>query len=335
MATFNVWGIEPISILSEKLIRIRPGEVRHKDFRLREFCEELKRQAAKKNGGFDLILLQEVWELEDQARLANCGFHSAQFDQDRGYKKDSGLMILSRYPLSQLDRLTFPPYASLRDAFSDGEGFAHKSVVVAKILHPELGAIWVGNTHLASMHHDFQRYYREARQKQFELASKWLLEKAGEAPTIFGGDFNFGPYLGGVRTYERIYDRIGFDLLLGFQKTDLEGPLEEVCTICRSNSYKRRNDGKVDHILFSEHFSIEDMGQVFQKRIPMEKGIKINYSDHFGWEASAWLERDKWPQPLVTFDPREDRPALKQANHGHSTFPLNERLTHAFLVPQK
>ncbi|MEK7690849.1 MAG: endonuclease/exonuclease/phosphatase family protein, partial [Bdellovibrionota bacterium] len=186
VVTLNIWGLPPI-----------PGSdlAPHRTERVDRICSVLREQASDPKG-WDIVLLQEAWVTRDRKKLANCGY-SFVVDRDIPFALvDSGLMILSRYEIEpeSIARRNFSVGGDLAGIFADGEILARKAGLIAKVLHPKVGPVWVANTHLIAVYDrapDPDRYFSE-RQEQISEYLAWIQETVDRNPVIIGGDFNFG-----------------------------------------------------------------------------------------------------------------------------------------------
>lgn len=263
--TYNIWGL-PLGISKDLPARVKM------------ICEVLK-EKSKAPDGWDVIVFQEAWQVLDQKHLKKCGYpYSATFDKTA---LSSGLMMLSKYPFSEKKRVKYPGYGFDPEAFFDGEGIARKSGVMAKIQHPDIGPIWIANTHLAANYFKPRHYYTGHRRAQFEMFSSFIMKYADNLPVIMGGDLNFAST---GKSYEPIWDEIP-KLLPGFQEADSPS---STCTHCPTNSYNANGDdeGRIDHLFGSDAFTPRDGKVVMTEKYNIGKKKKaVNLSDHFGWET--------------------------------------------------
>ena len=261
--TLNIWGLPGLNFV---------GPAPFREQRLKKICQELKRNSDS-TSGWDAVLLQEAWLKEDRRFLTQCGYdHSLDLNSDE-LVIDSGLMILSKYPLSNEQRLTYPPIALDPDVVSEGEALARKSANLVKISHPKLGEVWLGNTHLVSFYGTGETdKYAEARIQQFNAFIDWSLKVVKDSPLVLGGDWNFGPK-------QSLLWNLKQKLLFGFVVSS-EAAL--FTTLSKNNVFQKEDQDRVDHIYASSHF------ESGRGRLSMEKKFKffekiLNVSDHFGW----------------------------------------------------
>jgi exonuclease III len=163
-----------------------------KNQRIQGICAELKKASQSPNG-WDAVMLQEVWSERDRRKLSRCGYpYKTDLNQSK-LLVDSGLMLLSKHPLKQSKRLTFPVLPVGPDVLEDGEALAKKSANLVKMVHPQAGEIWLANTHLVSYYAEGEQdKYKPIRKKQFIQFAKWVSSIVQEMPVIVGGDWNFG-----------------------------------------------------------------------------------------------------------------------------------------------
>jgi len=260
--TLNIWGL-PGGVF---------GLAPHREARVRGICQELKK-AASQEGGWDAVMLQEVWLRQDRKALSKCGY-SYVVDLNNSPKvMDSGLLFLSRFPLKSASRLTFPRLPVDPSIVEDGEALVRKSGNLVKMIHPQAGEVWLANTHLVSYYAEgAQDKYYEIRRKQFISFAEWARKKVGNNPLIIGGDWNFGAHNPDLWKEK--------DLQLPGFIVSLES--EKETTLSSENSFQEKDQGRVDHVFASPHFRSEGGFLSMVNRIE-KKGEPINLSDHFGW----------------------------------------------------
>lgn len=240
VVTYNVWGL-PAPLSGQKKARMT------------SFCGKLKTMVDT-----DLVLLQEAWMKTDRDRLKNCGF---QFYADRNHGDfDSGVMILSRYPIKFSESLRYSRKNGkerlYNPLYNDGERFVHKALLMAVVDHPQYGKITVATTHLASNHYTPKHTYAKARREQiFEAA---LELNAIEGRVIFGGDLNTSPNGKGFEENWKLFSIL----------------FKDFKTLSRASSfYTYPEEGRLDH-LFARGFEVLEEKRIFDQ--PEER-----FSDHF------------------------------------------------------
>ena len=163
-----------------------------REFRLKEISNWLSQRDE------DVILIQEVWSLNDEVRTAfseDAGFcHSVMADKK---EKGSGLAIFSKHPIIESD------FRDFYDAFGAGEGLApnplmadaflfDKGVLYAKI-DKDGTPIHLFNTHTIS---DTSGNEHDERIRQYNVIDEFVLSKTISADelVILGGDMNEDRY---------------------------------------------------------------------------------------------------------------------------------------------
>lgn len=224
----------------------------------------------QKNGlAPDLVLLQEsfVSRTKELRDISNYPFTAKGPDKANFLLGvDSGLYILSRYPI------IFSQYRSFGNRCSGWDCFSNKGVQLARVMVPgSPRPIDVYNTHMQA-----SRDQMEVRLKQIEILQTFIQETHDPAnPIIFAGDFNFRPG-SEVKSYEI------FRNILGLTNA------EESCVTkgCYDNTWK----SSVDHHFFA------DAAQSFVRLKPL--AIVRNFrdkirgralSDHLGLETNYEL----------------------------------------------
>jgi len=262
--TLNIWGLPRAGFKVLSPLR---------EERVKELCQKLKKAAATPEG-WDVVFLQEVWVKEDREILSKCGYSESVDLNEKDRLLDHGLMILSRYPLSASTRLTYPALRFDSESGENGEFFARKSAIAAKLSHPKAGELWVSNTHLVSFYDEESRdKFYDSRRLQFTLFANWSKQLAGKLPLIVGGDWNFGPHNKGLWVEKE-------NLFSGFVSAR-EG--EKICTISKSNTFQSEDLGKLDHIMASTHFVSVRGGLAMEEPVRDSNQNEFHISDHFGW----------------------------------------------------
>jgi len=198
--TFNIGALLPHSTKTQASIS--------------KFCNDIKKES------YEVLLIQEAWIKSYREQIIEeCSFpYFLDMDSKMGlirnydngklrtllakflaltfkylipaYGVDSGLLILSKYPLENPRRLIFSVSGS-EDHIFDGELAVSKGAIGVFAIHPKLGKIFIANTHLTSNYFDHQ--YDENRRVQLAELSSWFREQSRHFPAILGGDFNISP----------------------------------------------------------------------------------------------------------------------------------------------
>lgn len=112
-----------------------------------------------KANDYDIVVMQETWEIMEDLRLGmvNAGYchyvydDRAFLDLDNGYGMGSGLAIFSKYPILEHDFTNFAFYCAEEDCLAD------KGVTYAKIQR-EYEIVHVLNTHLNACCHEWRTF---------------------------------------------------------------------------------------------------------------------------------------------------------------------------------
>jgi endonuclease/exonuclease/phosphatase family metal-dependent hydrolase len=272
--TYNVWGLGlDFSCFGSVDLTCNIQE------RMPRICELLKK------GDWDVVFLQEIWRSKDRALMKDCGYpYSADLDEFGPLNRpDSGVMILSRFPIQQQQRLKYPRNGSIR-WIKDGEYASSKSGLFAEIQFRNKRSIWLANTHFVSSY--AHEKYEAQRREQFELFVDRAMRLSNGAPLIIGGDFNFSPK--GGPTYEPLVDELD-RYLPGFFSFVPVGGFQ--CTSCPDNRWNKDGGaGQIDYLFGSGHFKPITGGIRFRDEreayyySASEKGDRA-LSDHYGWET--------------------------------------------------
>lgn len=274
--TLNIWGLPGVGPL---------GMAPKKKERLQGICQELKRAAASTQG-WDIVMLQEVWLQEDRSALASCGYPLAVDLNDSKVWLDSGLLILSKFPVQKMHRLTYPALPLSPDVLEDGEALVKKSAVLIKIEHPQMGPVWAGNTHLISYYAEGEAdQYQERRKQQFSAFVQWAKERAGDEPLIIGGDWNFGAHNTNLWAEK---NRLLPDFVVSSEAAHQS-------TLSAENTFQEKDQGRVDHLFASSHFQAEGGELAMHRRLKGPEG-EFNLSDHFGWTEIYSLQISSRPE---------------------------------------
>jgi endonuclease/exonuclease/phosphatase family metal-dependent hydrolase len=141
---------------------------------------------------------------------------------DRGERLDkqfgSGLIILSDYPITAVDRLAFPDFAC-----AGFDCLANKGVLLAHVRVPGIAdPVPIANTHLNARNASGVPHERSGRAyaRQVELMAAFLRRHvAQDAPLLIGGDMNIGKDEERAHIFFAGFARAG----LGFVRPHLSG----------------------------------------------------------------------------------------------------------------
>ena len=226
--------------------------------RVSAICEEL-RGAATSTDGWDIVLIQDAQVSEDRETLKSCGYaHSAIPEADA----NSGLLILSRYPLEKVSTWSSPG--------TSGGPVATGMIAKANLGRSASGFTWVANAQFNT------RVAEDIRSLSFSNFIKWASQTSGKDPLILGGSLGF--------TQESATFKALPQLLPAFTQAKI---LPDACTVCPPNIMHSKNEGKPDHLFASPHFSAQTGAVVMRKALRLTQDpLEVHLSDHFGWETT-------------------------------------------------
>lgn len=226
------------------------------------------RDRLKKGTAPDVVLLQEsfVERTKELRELSAYPYVAKGPEANNAFGVDSGLYVLSRYPIVETKTVEFG------DACEDWDCLSNKGVQLARIQIP--GAphpIDVYNTHMQA-----EPEYEETRRKQIQVLKAFVAATHGKRnPLIVAGDFNFRP---------RWKNSTYFDFLK-------EIPLVNASEYCRAFSCAMRGSwgqlwrDTVDHHFFEDWNGFFELRPVSLARnfTGLVKGRRL--SDHLGFET--------------------------------------------------
>lgn len=283
--------------------------------RMNKICEVLKNEEHPDNNGWDIVLIQEAWTVGSRKILKNCGYpHIVDIGlgrwragwgvrhrrggirprpgrHGRELNLESGLLILSKFPIKKSLRYKFKNEGRLSRVFRDGESAAAKSICLAQVELSDQKKVWLANTHLVANYCDNSddddcESYELVRTAQTKEMKKVFDEWVGNEPLVFGGDLNAGEHPNAKDLSWVTLPK----LFPGFE----QAPHDEIAvsTSSPSNYFKKghKEGGKLDHVFASPHFDIYHGKLAFEKTFISSKGEKLNYSDHYGWESTVILK---------------------------------------------
>ena len=277
--------------------------------RAREICKVLKDSNHPHNKNWDVVLIQEAWTMSVRGLLKKCGYPHV-LDMIRGksgihrhrrggikipinrkgeeLNVDSGLMILSKHPIVAKKRHNFSVNGRLLNIFKDGEVLASKSLYMAKIKVPGQKGIWIANTHLAANYcltadRSDCESYEDHRKIQIDEIARYTKFLALEHPVILGGDLNTGPQPVAI---DKLWRQLG-SILGGFSQGHYD---QSIVTSAEANFFNQHDHGKLDHLFGSRHFEIKAAGLCFEQTFKTADQPRMNYSDHYGWQADFSLK---------------------------------------------
>ncbi|WP_176593885.1 endonuclease/exonuclease/phosphatase family protein [Sphingobium sp. EM0848] len=164
-----------------------------------------------------IVLLQEAFSAQAIATARRAGYRHVAFGPDSalrsgsradaadiaylekarwdrgermGKSLDSGLMILSDYPISRIDRMAFPDFAC-----AGIDCMANKGVLIAHLAVPGMGPVSIVNTHLNARTAAMVPVERSQRAfgRQAALMARFIASHVPDGQAmILGGDMNIG-----------------------------------------------------------------------------------------------------------------------------------------------
>ncbi len=226
-------------------------------YRVRERMERILENLAP----YDLVFLQEVFHKEARQQVLSENVRQlfpfvAHTHTGTLLRQDSGLMVLSKYPIT----LQFQVFT--KSGWPDQ--LAKKGLYYGKLKTPTT-SMFILNTHFQSGEHERGHRLRDSNLKDlFALLPP-------DMPTILGGDFNFYP---NSRAYQNMMEQ-------GF--CDVFAEAEGQYTVHRpENPLARSEKQRIDY-LFYRHLSLRSRQRIFDEPL---RGEFV--SDHFG--VAACLE---------------------------------------------
>ncbi len=177
VATINMWGIPRVSTFIDE-----------------RFAALAERLIAS---DLHVVGLQEVWaavpRLALRQAVADHFPYQADFATDEG---ESGLLVLSRYPIGERHYTSFPVNGKPWKIWH-GDWWGGKGIGVVRLDLPD-GPLWFGVTHLHARYQarppggdEMDDQYAYDRWHQVHTLRHAVAARAGHAPAIVVGDFNF------------------------------------------------------------------------------------------------------------------------------------------------
>lgn len=251
IATLNTWGI-PF--------------VRDRHRRMQALALEIA------SGKYDIVGLQEIWDMEDLERMQR-GAELGGFAYTHHFKSGhvgSGLVVLSRYPIVELDFHRYRLRGTAETVYY-GDYIAGKGIGLARIQTPD-GLLNFYITHLIAQYEadDRDQYVAHRAAQMFEAARFINHRTAATAPAVMVGDFNVRP------------DQLGYRIittLAGMRDVyDALHPGDAGYTLSNDNLYVHAKSERIDYMMTRGGVQAESIQIAFQG-VP---GTSIPYSDHYG-----------------------------------------------------
>lgn len=237
-----------------------------------------------KSSSYDFIFLQEVFTSSGYNSIAKALKAKGYFDTgspNRDFFKpvNSGVVIFSKYPLSQIE--STPLKGSIASDF-----FSSKAIVSAVAKISEDLSIQLINTHLQSKETPKSVVTRKLQLFQLEEGFKKTSSKL-KTPMIFAGDLNIDRNLKTESTYMH-------NMLLNYKfNTSLPSTQIKNTVSCPTNALKRFIDKNckytkyLDYIYASSPLKLEQLSVIESRENYIMDGVKRNLplSDHYAVEA--------------------------------------------------
>lgn len=279
LMTWNIWDV--------------PGALAREQ-RLPRIARALGAMAADPDGP-DIVLLQEVWSARRRPLLRPLYPHVAEAEtywrnplnwiagpvewaRGRYLTIDSGLMTLSRHPVRVLRRYRYRA----------GRSPARRSALAALVESPDLGPVWVVNTHLCAAYP--RTTNTPVRAAHLAELGAFLKTLAG-APQIVGGDFNVAPpSTGPLPAWSHdpaLWPEAMAAALPGFTEApEAVGHLTFTATL-NPWADPREGDNKLDYIFAGPGLAASNGEVAMDARYPLGRGRPKPLSDHFAVMATV------------------------------------------------
>lgn len=217
---------------------------------------------------FDVVCLQELFqEIHLQSFFAQT---TVDFPWAARGAYWSGLVILSRYPLTNTGFVSFK-------RATGADKLAAKGILYT-LAHTPRGKIWILNTHLQSGRSRTQYYMRKHDQLPLLWQTIDVLTTLGDYRMLVMGDFNFDAQANEYREVARVFNAI--------QISDISQNLLSAGVLTfrenRVSKFQTQANLKLDYIWASQEFLEEDL--VVRSR-PFPLAPNWYASDHFGIQA--------------------------------------------------
>jgi len=266
--SLNVWGV--------------PGLSKAKSIRFPRIAESLR------SGRYDLVALQEMWDPASAEIITNSGMpYAATSSGYPGLTSRSGLVILSRLPLADIEELTFTSRGGIERVVSKG-------ALAGRITKEDGSTVLVVNTHLVSPPERGSSLLcstersETIRESQIIALRNWLhqLRRPGEELIVLG-DFNSPEQ---SRHYTLLRDTLGYDLfrerlplVTGNTSNSIPGSRLGLTFEPLTNPRARRTPAERLDYCFAT-FSRPELVDIAARRTHCTQDTFV--SDHFGIEFS-------------------------------------------------
>jgi len=283
--TFNIWNMPKARFVPERMAAL----------------SATLEAAARDASGWDVVLLQELWTKTAREAFGNAGYPYAAEAENYwrfplgwigaplGLQIDSGLKILSKYPVLEVRRHIYKKRGKLTRIVTDAEVAARKSALAAKLDHPEWGPVWAVDTHLIAAYPD--EPYTIHRKAQLMELHDFVRGLMKEAPVILGGDLNVGPKVDEETLANSYIPELWDDLMPRMFGDFARATWLDRVPTC-SHKTCTWNDGTgeechLDHILVGPGLHLDAAKVVLDQQVDLAQGLRGHLSDHYGFEVEV------------------------------------------------
>lgn len=245
--------------------------------------------AALRSAGADIVALQEIYKVahkkEVAIALAKTLPHAA-FPRGRPlWKLDSGLLVLSRFPI------TAGSFHAFKAAPRDEKMFVHRGVFDTVHDVPGFGAIRVLSFHTTAggTRHDPESAEADAiRARQIDAILD-RAESAPDTPTFLIGDLNAGPPVS-MGNYRQVLARGYADLFaekVGEAEAAAAVTWDSQQPLNRMGPHAHQRPQRIDHVFLKrrwlERWRVAEAKLVLSEpTVPLPGGQRVTVADHYG-----------------------------------------------------
>lgn len=228
--------------------------------------------------GYDAVVLQEAFSDKHRKSIIEAladeyPYHSGKFGEDEFFSYNGGVLVLSRWPISKMDRTFFKDCAGSDCIVKKGVAYA----VIEKKGTP---------FHLFGLHLQAQKEYQQARLAQFpEVRSFIDRQKIPETESVLvAGDFNVDIF---SNADDGEYSLLTKTVGLAMHDESLKPTYES-----STNQYVEEEGAKerLDFVFFSQRHKLPSRSYNQVRHIRFEG---IDLSDHHAVEGQFWFGDDE------------------------------------------
>ena len=237
----------------------------------------------------DIVALQEIYNKKHQEYVINelkskYPYHFLK--KGAGFKFDSGLMFLSKYPIADG---AFHPF---NENSFDEKIFVNKGFLSCDIFIKNFGKIHFINTHLTSggtLHEQDSKKIIKIRNSQITQIHETLLKN--NSPSVILGDFNTGPHIA-TSNYQNLINN-GF--VNSYSRSGLDNyTWDNTIYLNKIGTHSNSNSQRIDHIFLQntllKKVKILSSEIIFTESVFELNDNKIHLSDHFGIQTELILQ---------------------------------------------